>query len=320
MLVITNRNLSKGFASAGVGDEKAFGEKVNKKGPNEIRLANAHKKNGKWIVELVKEPKNLTVDNLPSRAQFKKVLRRCQDAGKNCLFYIHGYNKPFDKTLEQGWRLQERYNLEVVLFSWPSNTGGFYIHEYKHVKRVARASTGAVDVSFEKLSKYMQQVPFNEEDLLSCSVLLSLMTYSMGNFLFQSYIEGAIYDGETRMFANVVLCQADCDHEDHDVWVDSIQVGKRIYVTINENDKILGWSDANFQDERLGRTARNLVADKPVYLDFTESPGVGNTHQLWGKDTNDTVKQFFDVALNGGRAEAIPGLAYDARVNAFKVV
>ncbi|MBJ6610668.1 MAG: hypothetical protein JG718_09945 [Candidatus Thiothrix moscowensis] len=43
MLVITNRNLSKDFASSGVGDEKAFGEQINVDGPNEVRLANAKK-------------------------------------------------------------------------------------------------------------------------------------------------------------------------------------------------------------------------------------------------------------------------------------
>lgn len=318
MLIITNRNLSKGFASSGIGDEKAFGEQINADGPNEVRLANAEKINGKWVVELVKEPNKLTSDNLPSRVQFEEVLRRCKDNGRNCLFFVHGYNKPFKETLEQGWKLQERYNLEVVLFSWPSNTGGFPIEEYKNVKRVARSSTGALDSSFEKLAKYVQ-MPFNKDALMSCSVSLNLMTYSMGNFMLQSYVEGSTYDGETRMFSNVILCQADCDNEKHERWVDNIQVGKRVYVTINENDKILGWSDANFQKDRLGRTARNLVSKSAIYFDFTESEGMGNTHQIWGEDTNNVVKEFFKLALNGGRAETTPGLFYDARVNAFKI-
>lgn len=319
MLVITNRNLSEGFASSGIGDEKAFGEQLNANGPSEIRLANAKKENEKWAVELIKEPRILTSENLPSRDQFQEVLRRCKENSRNCLFFVHGYNKPFEETLEQGWKLQERYNLEVVLFSWPSNIGGSLMKEYKNVKRVARSSTGAIDSIFEKLAEYVQ-MPFNKDALMSCNVSLSLMTYSMGNFLFQSYVEGSAYDGETRMFSNVVLCQADCDNEGHEKWVDNIQAGKRIYITINENDKILGWSDANFQKDRLGRTARNLVARNPVYFDFTDSSGMGNTHQIWGENTNDVVKSFFDSALNGRRAETVSGLVYDKRVNAFKVI
>lgn len=318
MLVITNRNLNKAFANSGNGDQNAFGEQLNTDGPNEVRLANVTKEGGNWVVKLVKEPKVLTVNNLPSRTEFEAVLKRCRDHGRNCLFYVHGYNKQFDETLEQGWKLQTKYNLEVVLFSWPSNTGGFPMHEYKHVKRVARTSIGAMDASFEKLAKYMQ-MPFYKEALMSCNVSLNLMTYSMGNFVFQSYVEGSTYDGETRMFTNILLCQADCDNEKHEKWVDNIQAGKRVYITINENDKILGWSDANFQKDRLGRTARNLVSRNAIYLDFTESKGMGNTHQIWGEDTNDVVREFFNFALNGRRAETVAGLSYDERINAFKI-
>lgn len=318
MLVITNRNIDKKFLKTGVGDHKSFGETLNTDGPNEIRLANAIKDNGAWTLSLVTEPQKLTTDNLPSRVQFQEVLIRCKQNNRNCLFYVHGFNKPFDETLEQGWRLQERYNLEVVLFSWPSNTGGFPIKEYKNVKRVARTSTGALDSSFEKLAQYVQ-MPFNKDALLSCNVTFNLMTYSMGNFLLQSYVEGSLYDNETRMFSNVILCQVDCDNEGHENWVGKVQAGKRVYITINENDKILGWSDANFQKDRLGRTARNLISKNAVYFDFTESPGMGNTHQIWGEDTNNVVKSFFVNALNGKKAEDTQGLVFDPRINAFRI-
>src|SRR5690606_25236328 len=118
-------------------------------------------------------------DNLPSKAEFSSLLRKCSDEKKNCLIYVHGYNKPFSETLEQGWLLQQRYNLEVVLFSWPSNTGGIPLKEYKKAKRTAMASTGALDALLERLTTYLQ-VPFNQDALLSCDVKLSLMTYSLG--------------------------------------------------------------------------------------------------------------------------------------------
>ncbi|SDG84288.1 alpha/beta hydrolase [Nitrosomonas sp. Nm132] len=318
MLVISNRNLKPEFAKSGFSNENAFGEQLNSKGPNEIRLANAYKEGGQWKLELVQEPKTPRPDNLPSKTQFEAVLDRCKENKKNCLFFVHGYNKPFAETIEQGWLLQERYQIEVVLFSWPSNTGGITIKEYKTVKRVAQVSTGALDNAFEKLASYLA-IPFNKEALLECDVSLNFMTYSMGNFLFQNYVQGTIYDGETRMFTNAVLCQADCDNEGHRKWVENIQVGKRTYITINENDKILGWSDANFQKDRLGRTVRALDATNAIYVDFTEGDKVGKTHQLWGEDTNDTVRKFFDHVLNGRRGEDVEGLSYDSRVNAFRI-
>ncbi|AYK16914.1 hypothetical protein [Aeromonas veronii] len=64
---------------------------------------------------------------------------------------------------------------------------------------------------------------------------------------------------------------------------------------------------------------KNLTSKNAVYFDFTESPGMGNTHQIWGQDTNDVVKDFFARAFSGLKAEETPGLIFDQRINAFRV-
>ena len=143
------------------------------------------------------------------------------------------------------------------------------------------------------------------------------MTYSLGNYLFQNYVTDSIYEDETRIFENVILCQADVDNEDHAQWVDMIEAGKRIYITINENDWVLKWSDVNFQKDRLGRTARNLNSTKALYFDFTDGENVEKTHGVFYKDTNSVVKQFFTTVLNGRRGETIEGMVYDQRKNAY---
>ena len=68
MLVITNRNINHKELDDNIGDETAFGEQVNEKGPNELRLAHATKAGGKWKVELVPEPKNVTPATAPRRS------------------------------------------------------------------------------------------------------------------------------------------------------------------------------------------------------------------------------------------------------------
>ena len=47
MLIVSNRKINKKNFRNGVGDENAFGDTVNKKGPNEVRLAHASQVNGK---------------------------------------------------------------------------------------------------------------------------------------------------------------------------------------------------------------------------------------------------------------------------------
>ncbi len=321
MLIVTNRNVIESNFKNGVGNEDGFGEHVNAKGPNELRLAQAEKKETGWVLRLIAEPANMTRENVPSRVQFEKLVKRCLAQKKNCLFYVHGYNKPFTETLEQGWLLQERYGLEVVVFSWPSNTGGMMPVEYRDARRIAQASFGAFDSLIEKFSIYLRewQTPMDETALLKCEITVNLMAHSLGNYLFEHYVHSTAYQAETRIFTNVVLSQADVNSVNHRSWVDKIVAGQRVYVTINENDKILGWSET-LNPPRLGKTLANLESPNATYFDFTGGKKVGSKHQLWGEVKNPVVTAYFQAVLNGGRGEDIVGFDFSDRLNAFRIL
>lgn len=317
MLIITNRNISQSNFKNGVGDHRAFGDEVNAKGPNEVRIATAEKEDGNWKVKLIKEPSKLTEKNIPSRKEFLKIRKQLTSKKKNCVFFVHGFNQSFKKNLEKSLALEKEHNVEVIAFSWPSNPGGFKTKEYRYAKRTASASIGALDSTLEKLSNYLRE-PFNREALQACDVKFSLLTYSLGNYLFQNYVIDAAYENETAIFENIVLCQADVDNKGHAKWVNKIETGKRVYVTINENDWVLKWSDANFQKDRLGRTAKNLNANNTSYFDFTDGPNVDKTHGVFYKKTNKIVKAFFSSVLNGGKGERIDGMRYDSHSNSYR--
>lgn len=317
MLIITNRNINKSNFKNGVGNHDAFGDGVNSKGPNEVRLATAKKVSGKWRVELIKEPSVITEKNIPSQKEFGRLRDKLTSSRKNCVFFVHGFNQSFKKNLEKSLALEKAHGVEVIAFSWPSNPGGFKTKGYRHAKRTAGASVGALDSTLEKLGGYLKE-PFNRSALEACDIKMSLMTYSLGNHLFHKYIVDSAYENETAIFDNVVLCQADVDNKGHSTWLDLIETGKRIYVTINENDWVLKWSDANFQKARLGRTAKNLDSTNALYFDFTNGEGVGNTHGIFYKKTNKIVKSFFKRVLNGERGEDTPGMSFDSRANCYK--
>ncbi|MEM7179274.1 MAG: alpha/beta hydrolase [Spirochaetota bacterium] len=316
MLIVTNRNIDISNFKNGVGNASAFGEIVNHKGPNEVRLAYAAKRDGKWQIRLIEEPVNLTDDNIPSKKVFDQLRNKLINDKKNCIFFVHGFNQSFEENIEKAFEIEKKHSVEVIAFSWPSNPGGFITKEYRHAKRTAKASNAALDSTLEKLGRYLKE-PFNRNSLLKCDVKFSFMAYSLGNYLFQNYVIDSIYEDETRIFDNIILCQADVDNEGHAEWVDRIEAGKRIYITINENDWVLKWSDANFQKDRLGRTARNLNSRKAIYFDFTDGENVRNTHGIFHEDTNSVVKEFFTTVLNGERGETTQGLLYDSRKNAY---
>jgi len=320
MLLATNRKLITKNLKNGVGDEGAFGEDVNDKGPTELRFARVTRPQSGWRVAVVAEPTALDPDNLPSRAEFAHLAKRCVAGNKHCVFYVHGYNKPFVETLEQAWLIQERYDVEVVLFSWPSNTGGLPPVEYRQARRIAQASFGAFDSLLEKYGTYLTDwlTPMDEAALLACGSTTNLIAHSLGNYLLEHYVLSSAYQAETRLFKNVLLSQADVNSMNHIKWVDQVIVGQRTYVTINENDKILSWSES-INPPRLGKTLANLESKKALYFDFTNGKGVGNKHQLWGEVSNKAVRAFFQLVLTGDRGEQSGGFKFDPHYNAYRL-
>ncbi len=311
MLVVTNRRLEDKNAK----DESMFGEKTNREGPAEVRLAWAEKKNRKWHLSLIDEPKDLTVDSAPSRSAFKEFKAILLEFKKNCVFYVHGYNKNFKESIDQGWELQKRYGVGVLAFSWASNPGGIPPVEYNKARAIAGASSPALDMSFEKLARYMKEDP--DED---CSISLNLLTHSLGNYVFQRFVEKPLFSGETRIFDNLILHQADVDSERHELWVNKLRYARRVYVTVNENDKILDISDV-VNPDRLGNTSTGLESDRAIYFDFTGGHKVKKTHQLFGKlaDKNPVVKDFFSNVFNGEAGESISGIRFNPSKNAYEV-
>jgi hypothetical protein len=320
MLLATNRCVVLDNFKNGVGDEGGFSEEVNEKGPTELRFARVSRPATGWQLKLVSEPDELDPNNLPSRAEFESLAKRCIAGKKHCVFYIHGYNKPFVETLEQAWLIQQRYGVEVVLFSWPSNTGGPAPIEYRQARRVAQASFGALDSLLEKYGRYLKEwmMPMDEAALLACGSTTNLVAHSLGNYLLEHYVLSTAYQAETRLFTNLVLSQADVNSVNHIKWIDQIVVGQRTYITINEKDKILGWSES-INPPRLGKTLENLESQKARYFDFTGGKDVGNKHQLWGEVKNATVKGFFQLVFTGERGDSASGFAYDPAYNAYRI-
>ncbi|NJN88739.1 MAG: alpha/beta hydrolase [Leptolyngbyaceae cyanobacterium SL_7_1] len=246
------------------------------------------------------------------------------DSGKlrrDWLFYIHGFNLSFKGNLAECRRIQAKYNVNIIAFSWPSNQGGFARDEYRDARQAAKASSFALDRTLEKLGGYLLERADrlrDEPDTPGCKLSLNLISYSLGSYLMESYIRQPIFSSETRIFDNVIFLQSDVDSKAHGDWIDRID-SRRIYATINERDSILKISTI-INPPRLGNTAENLIALRPIYLDFTDAPRVGMTHNLLlDVQGNQVVDRVFQRLLSGGRGELVKGLVYDPRLNAFRV-
>ncbi|MDH3689182.1 MAG: alpha/beta hydrolase [Gammaproteobacteria bacterium] len=312
ILVVTNRNITDATRT----DAGLFGERVNTKGPSEIRLAWAQHRRRRWSLQLIPEPAVLTEANRPSRHVFHACIDSLHQTRRNCVLYVHGFNKEFTETLEQARAIHDRYGVATVVFSWPSNPGGFNPgKEYRVAQSIARQSTIAFDRTLSLLDSYLHEI-----DPADCKSSFNLLVHSLGSYLFENFIRDPIFTGQTRLFDNIILHQADVDLDTHAGWVDRLRYSRRVYATINEGDKILDLSDV-INPDRLGNTVRELLSDRSIYLDFSEARNVGRKHQLFEEaaSVNANVQKIFELMLSGGRAEHGMGTRYDAERNTYVV-
>lgn len=317
MYVITNRILQPSAAP-----EERFGATFNRMGPNELRLAEAQKVGDSWQVDILDDRTTYNGQEMwASEAAFIKSQKRMRQNQTNALFFVHGFNTNFGDALESAYRIEQLYNLEVILFTWPSNGGGAIegLSSYQDDKRDAALSIGALDRCFEKLADYFMKYADQ-----TCKRKFSLAMHSMGNYLFKRLLSSSIYQGETLLFDNIVMLAADVNNDGHAEWVDRIRFRNRLFITINEDDGALLASKALAGEEqkaRLGHWAKNLSARNAAYLDFTDAANVMAHHNYFTDDSalrNERIREFFSRAFNGLKAER--GLMFDAGIGAYRVL
>ena len=158
MYLITNRNIKENTG----GLEAVFDEVPNRKGPNELRVAEIGKSGGKWRAEVLEDELGkaelaelVKIYDLPSGPDAHyyrdlevahRVVTRANKEKRNILIFVHGYNNDVKDVVERVDKLEKHYGVIVVPFSWPANGGGFKgLADYKDDKNDAKASVVALD-------------------------------------------------------------------------------------------------------------------------------------------------------------------------------
>ena len=319
--LITNRNVIKSKN----GKETGFGKVFNEKAPDELRLAKVTGNAEEWKLDVLPEPKSKTGKH-PSRKLFLELVNRMRRQKRNCLFFVHGFNNEIKHVVERCMNFQREFDVEVIAFSWPADSGLRGATSYRGQKHEAKLSVNALDRCLEKLNEYLSDyLKENDENGRICDLTFNLALHSMGNYLLKNLMNSSVYEGETLIFDNAILMAADANNEDHAQWVDRIAHRKRIYITINEDDRALAISRAKFgklQKARLGHYTKNLLSNKAVYLDFTDAEGVGSSHAYFEGDPleeNTNIREIFHQMFNGKTVEDHESLTYDPHSRIHRV-
>lgn len=276
-----------------------------------------------------------------------ELFERAQKEGKSILFFVHGYNNDVEDVLTTAEQLEEKHNVIAVPFTWPANGGGALTGTiaYKSDKSDARASEGALNRAVGKIQFFHnllvsgrkralqvkaenkhknnpQAAQFLFSTLMSkeCPSTLNLLCHSMGNYVLKKSLLNGGSSTSQLVFDNVCLVAADTNNHNHAVWVENLDVRKRIYIVINENDFALKASRIKPGDEqksRLGHYIKKLNSDNAHYINVTDSDLVDNMHSYFVGDAMNNVKlrKMFTDMFNGNVVEN--KLDYQADSNTY---
>lgn len=372
LLVITNRKFRQNRGD----DSYTLLDEPNSKGPKELRLFWAKPTDTgleNWHLDIVPDRPNsrtFEAESVEPACRKRKyngsdlaasiVVDRLQRHKQNLLLFIHGYNNNALNAFRRAWRVAQRYNVQVIVFTWPANGGGRRVLEdlhgvlsYKLDKSDARASTEALDRALGRMQLLMKERnesvwpaaheeaekahpddPERRREMLvrllkerACPFNTTLLAHSMGNYLYKKMLLTSSQRlSKDMVFDNVILKAADTNHEAHAVWVERIRARRRVYITINEEDDALRLSTMKFGDQqgpRLGNTLFLQNAPNATYIDFTGY--VGDAHSYFTeKDIGKRRGQAAPLTDFFGEAlngrVAESGLTYRADTNVYRLV
>ncbi len=262
-------------------------------------------------------------------ADVDSELAGVQDNGLPWVVFINGNNQSMKKNLKKSARIQAKYGVNMLIFSWPSRSYNPHfllrligagalasinarlaypaiksalskrIKQYREARKIAEASVPHVkqvlELAIDKL--------FNRLN----GVRKTVLVHSLGNYLFERLVlEGGTLDGGAK-FDAVLLHQPDVDAAEHHRWIEQIQLCEDdgLYITHNHDDAVLRLSgivntmpelsitgiEQASSNSRLGN--RPEIEPKAVnanYIDFTDMKGVQLEHGIaWSKHVGDEV-------------------------------
>jgi esterase/lipase superfamily enzyme len=353
LYIITNRRIK-----SNVGSYEIFDYILNPRGIRELRLIKylgddkfrlLEDKLSQNKVQSIKNEFQLDIDvndtYYSSLEVASDIFKKARDENKQILVSVHGYNNDMKDVIERSRKIEDLYNVVVIIFSWPSNGDVF---GYLDDKDDARASTGAFNKFLHLVSYYHQLFTSGQTKLLQqkaieknkqnqeksridyvklqnkiCKTSINLVCHSMGNYL----LKYTMIPSENRalskpIFDNICLVAADTNNKNHKDWVEKIEVGSNLYIVINENDSALKWSRRKPGEEqlaRLGHHLKSLNAQNATYIDVTDYDGMDDSHAYFVDvaDTNDDLEKLFSDIFTGKKAEK--GLKYYSSTNSYGI-
>ena len=180
---------------------------------------------------------------------------------KSFLVFVNGHGKNFEHTILRGFELGERYNINPIMFDWPTE-----YYALRKTARNARKVSPNFALSVIEINKAFSKLNMNSN--------LSVMFHSMGNLIARNIVNKDYLDVlPENIFDNLILNAAAVRQRNHRNWVDKLDIQNRIYIVSNRNDFPLKGVMVLRLTTPLGIKYHGILSEKANYVDFSEIAG-----------------------------------------------
>ncbi len=181
---------------------------------------------------------------------YSEIKTKMAEQGRSTLIIIHGYATSFKQALLGAAKTKVAYgaaNLNIVMFSWPSDGKNYPPQAYADDRHDAMASGLAFARGMMKLIDFLSTGP-------ACGQKVHLLCHSMGNYVLRNALQALITHPEgwaaagqlPRVFENIFSMAADEDSDALDKpekWDRLPELTRHLHIYFNNNDHALNLSD-----------------------------------------------------------------------------
>ncbi len=237
------------------------------------------------------------------------------DNDKPWVFFVHGNNQTYKKNLKKSKLIQKNYDVNMVLFSWPSRTynvpsilvqsafgiGKFIgIGKNKRRRFTNRLWNGklkqyktAQGMADDSVAEFCDAIDiFSDYISPEIHTRKTLLTHSLGNRLLKGLAEKRNFNNHGQIVDSLLVHQADVEANSHCDWLFQLNIVtyENIHITRNKHDAVLLLSDlANNSLEplsRLGNHSDGITKDDRFeYMNYTGWKYWIEHELAWGKNT-----------------------------------
>ncbi|GAB6052445.1 hypothetical protein JCM17960_12650 [Magnetospira thiophila] len=307
-----------------------FGSHFGPDGLANLRFGRATVEGEEVTLEVA--PENMNRQVFGSLQIFNALKNKMAEKQRDTIVFIHGFNTSFHEALRDGAQIRKNMgeeNVNVLVFSWPSDGLSIPLQSYHSDRIDAKASAQSFARGFHKARDFLGSLI--ETDY--CNHHLHLIAHSMGNYVLRHAVQmiPQVGDAATRIFDQVLLMAADEDDDafEHEFKLRSLpRLARRVTVYFNNHDRAMWISDKTKDNpERLGHDGPRLPHQVPVkvqLVDCSESVSSGHFPQLAERIKQHSYYQYHpDVisdmrqVLDGTRAQQIKGRTFEPESNRF---